>query len=111
LLVIGCWYSPETLQIENLSFYLLTSALKMGSGEWGAGSGEWGRRIFIVCCARNSWESCTFLKTIRGRHCTPTIQSVFQVLAGSAHPTSESFVESGARAEFTNNKQQIINNQ
>jgi hypothetical protein len=31
----------------------------MGSGEWGVGSGEWGRRIFIVCCARNSWESCT----------------------------------------------------
>ncbi|MBD0347090.1 MAG: hypothetical protein ICV63_20155 [Coleofasciculus sp. Co-bin14] len=30
----------------------------------------------------------------------PTIESTFQVLASSAHPTPEGFVESGARSEF-----------
>ncbi|MBD0344683.1 MAG: hypothetical protein ICV63_07585 [Coleofasciculus sp. Co-bin14] len=45
-------------------------------------------------------KSCTFLKTITGGHCIPTIESAVQVLAGSAHPTCERFVESGARSEY-----------
>jgi hypothetical protein len=80
-------------RLSHLVISSLTSVLKMGSGEWG-------RRIFIVCCARNSWESCTIPNNPKVGTAHQRKNKLFFVVAGSAHPTDKSFVDNGAKSKF-----------